>query len=456
MKKRSVLGIDLGTSSVKVLQRFEDGTIAKGKAGYREISEEGWWNAVQEALLQLELDSVEAIGLSSQVGTYIVDDTWINSWNSGIGSEQLTWLKQQISQEEFFQEISMPHPNITSYPLPRLKYMSQQYPKAKQICQPKDFICEKLTGNRVTDPYSWRGLVNLHTGEYSGKLLDFIGFSVEKLPKIQSETQLAGYTKELFPKKVPVYTGLNDFFAALLGMGICQEGDMFDISGTSEHVGVLEKHVNIETPLVSGPYLRKNVHYGVTASSGTSLDFGLHLMGEKALGLEDVYGKKLPIFLPYLSGERAPIWDMDARGVFMGITAGCTKEELSYSVMEGVVFSLYHIYEIMGKPKAARMKAAGGAAVNPLLNMLKAELFGIPVEVLEEKDSSALGAAMVASVGNGWFENYEEAIKEMCRIQTVTEPTGKYREWLLKRFSVYKELYPAVKEQYKTMRRLEL
>lgn len=140
----------------------------------------------------------------------------------------------------------------------------------------------------------------------------------------------------------------------------------------------------------------------------------------------------------------------------MGITAGCTKEELSYSVMEGVVFSLYHIYEIMGKPKAARMKAAGGAAVNPLLNMLKAELFGIPVEVLEEKDSSALGAAMVASVGNGWFENYEEAIKEMCRIQTVTEPTGKYREWLLKRFSVYKELYPAVKEQYKTMRRLEL
>lgn len=456
MKKRSVVGIDLGTSSVKVLQRYEDGTIRKGKAGYREISEEGWWNGVKEALLQLDLESVEAIGLSSQVGTYIVDDKWINSWNSGIGEEQLKWLKQQKGQDEFLQEISMPHPNITSYPLPRLKYMNEQYPEAKQICQPKDFICEKLTGNRVTDPYSWRGLVNLHTGEYSGKLLDFIGISVEKLPKIIGETQMAGYTKELFPKAVPVYTGLNDFFAALLGMGICQVGDMFDISGTSEHLGILEKTVNQQTPLVSGPYLRENVHYGVTASSGTSLDFGLSLMGEKHLSLEEVHGKKLPVFLPYLSGERAPIWDMDARGMFFGITSGCTKEELSYSVMEGVVFSLYHIYETMGKPKADRMKAAGGAAVNPLLNLLKAELFGIPVEVLEEKDSSAMGAVMVGSVGNGWFENYEEAVQEMCRIQTKTEPTGKYREWLLKRFSVYKELYPVVKKQYKTMRRLEI
>ena len=461
MKIKSVLGIDLGTSSVKILQRYADGMITKSKAGYETISSQGWWDAVKKALAQTDLEKVEAIGLSSQVGTYIVDGENVISWNSGIGAKELAWLKETYTAEEFVTEISMPHPDIVSYPLPRLKHIQEQYPDAEKVCQPKDFICEMLTGNYVTDPYSWRGLVNLNTKKYSHKFLREIGFSEEKLPEVIGETDLAGYTRQIdlggkeLPKGIPVYTGMNDYFSALLGMGIQNVGDMFDISGTSEHLGVIEKDLNVDTRMVSGPYLKHHVHYGVTASSGASLDFGLKLWKNGEMNLEEMCQKRPPIFLPYLNGERAPIWDADARGMFFGISAGCTQEELAYGVMEGVVFSLYHIYESMGMPKAVRMKIAGGAAVNPVLNQLKPEMFRLPADIQEETDSSALGAAMIASIGVGWFADFDEAIEHICRTRTRIEPTGKYGEWLRERFSIYKELYPAVRKQYEALKEIK-
>lgn len=481
MKMKSVLGIDLGTSSVKILQRYEDGRIQKAKAIYKERNQKGWWQAVKKALSELELKSVEAIGLSSQVGTYLVNDTWVNHWNDGVGEKELTWLKEEISQNEFLEEISMPHPDITSYPLPRLKYSKEHDLQLKKVCQPKDFLCEMLTGNLATDKYSWRGLANLTTGKYSEKLLGLIGISERILPKVLEETACAGLTRRLtldednkrkeLPPGIPVFVGMNDFFSGLLGMGICSSGEMFDISGTSEHIGVIEKKIHLNSPLVSGPYLKANVHYGVTASSGASLEFGMKLRRDaegvcledekifqdgKVLYIEEMQKKQPPIFLPYLSGERAPIWDKAARGSFVGIKDGCTQRELAYSVFEGVVFSLFHIYETMGKPQVHRLKVTGGAAQNPFLNFLKAELFELPVEIMAERDASALGAAMVASIGLGWFSDYEEATERVCQVQERIEPVGRYTVWLKKRFGVYKELYPALKEQYQIMRRLDL
>lgn len=459
-KMKSILGIDLGTSSVKMLQRFEDGTVVKTKSSYDEISPIGWWKAIKQALSQLELTNVSAIGLSSQVGTYIVDGREVISWNTGIGAEELKDIKDKFSAKDFLDEISMPHPNIVSYPIPRLLYIKKQYPNVQKICQPKDFICEKLTGNWVTDPYSWRGLVNLSTKQYSRKFLDVIGICEGQLPTIIDFTEKVGYTKSILlegavlPDGIPVYVGLNDYYASLLGMGIQNAGDMFDISGTSEHLGVIEESVDLDTQMVSGPYLKHNVHYGVTASSGASLDFGLQIHKDGLVELEEVSKHQPPIFLPYLNGERAPIWDADARGMFFGISSGCTKEDMLYAVMEGVVFSLYHIYESMGKPKATMMKIAGGAAVNPVLNQLKAEMFQIPVAVLEENDTSALGAIMVAALGAGWYESIEDAIQKICHIKEQIEPVGKYNASLEERYSIYKKLYPAVKEQYKELRRI--
>lgn len=457
---KTVLGIDLGTSSVKILQYFQNGTSKKAKAFYEEISPKGWWDAICQALGQFELEDVAAISLSSQVGTYIVNGNEVISWNCEIGAEEVREIKRRYEPETFLKEISMDHPNIVSYPIPRLKYIKEHFENVTSVCQPKDFICQQLTGNKVTDPYSWRGLSNLQTKSYSLFFLQELGIDKNILPKMLEHTALAGVTEEIplpekrLPAGIPVYIGLNDYYASLLGMGIQNVGDLFDISGTSEHLGIIEEHADASTQLVSGPYLNHHVHYGVTASSGDSIKFGLKLLNGGEIDLDKMMESQPPIFLPYLNGERAPIWDADARGMYFGISAECNEQELAYAALEGVVFSLYHIYESMGKPKARTLKISGGAAVFPVLNQLKAEMFGIPAEILQENDTSALGAALVAAVGAGWYMDFGSAIADVCKVKETVYPTGKVKEWLEKRYSIYKELYPALKVQYEKLKEL--
>ena len=437
----NVLGIDLGTSSVKVLQRFSDGSFRIAKRHYASICPQGWWQAVKAALLELDLSETTDIGLSSQVGTYIVDGTTVISWNDGVAEEELAEICARYSRETFLKEISMPHPQILSYPMPRLSYIKKMYPEAKTVCQPKDFLCQKLTGNLVTDPYSWRGLANLEKKCYSATFLEDLGYTQDQLPEMRNFDDLAGVVlgplaEELgLPSNTRVYVGLNDYFASLLAMGIRNVGDLFDITGTSEHLGVLEGTIAENTRMVTGPYLYHNVHYGVTASSGMSLELGRALA--ESVNPATCLARNAPIFLPYVKGERAPIWDSSAKGVYFGIGPGCDRQDLSYAVLEGVVFSLYHIYESMGSPAAQSMTVSGGAANNDTLNYLKAEMFGLPVRIPSQKETSALGACMTIPGQIDIGQTY-----------TTLYPDGKLREKLLKRFEIYKELYPQLKGQF--------
>lgn len=466
--QQCVLGIDLGTSSVKVVKKYKDGHIEKLKNTYEEPLPLGWWNSILKLLEKIDWNEITAIGLSSQVGTYLVNNKEVISWNSNAGKEEIKWWKTKYSRETFIKEISMPHPEVISYPLPRLKYIREHFEKIEKICQPKEYILEKLTGEWVTDMYSWRGLANLETGKYSDYFLQELFLEEKILPRIKKIDEIAGYTKEiqfennLLPAGIPVYVGLNDYYAGLLGLGINRIGQMFDITGTSEHLGVLQKEINCNTTLVSGPYIENMVHYGVTASSGLSIKYGLKLLQRKAeesgmkngLDLNYIIQTKPPIFLPYLKGERAPVWNADARGVFFGVEEMCSLEQMAYSVMEGVAFSLYHIYETMGKPYIEKIAVSGGAAEIGFLNVLKAELFDVPIEVVEESDVSALGACMVAAVGAGMYQNYNSVVEEWVRVKEKITPTGRYGEWFEKRFEIYKELYLSLEPLYSKWKNL--
>lgn len=456
---RCIVGIDLGTSSVKIIKKYEDGHIEKLKNTYENPLPLGWWNSILKLLEEIDWREAAAIGLCSQVGTYLVNDKDVLPWNGGMGKEELHWWKTNYSQEKFVEEISMPHPYIISYPLPRLKYIKEHYNKIQKICQPKEYILEKLTGQWVTDAYSWRGLANLEWGKYSHYFLQQLSLEETMLPPIKRYDEMAGYTKEIafgknvLPAGIPVYVGLNDYYAGLLGMGIGTVGEMFDVTGTSEHLGILQEKTQMDTALVSGPYLEHMVHYGVTASSGSSIKYGLKLM-QQPFDLEKITQQKPPVFLPYLKGERAPIWDADARGVFFGMEEDCSLEQMAYSVMEGVVFSLYHIYETMGKPEMNKLVISGGAADIDCLNLLKSELFGVPVEIVEESDVSALGACMTAAVGMGFYQNYQQITKEWVKRKQGIFPTGRYKEWLEQRFEIYKELYFSLKPLYQKWKKL--
>ena len=457
---KCVLGIDLGTSSVKIVKKYRDGHIEKLRNTYKKPLPQGWWEAILELFGGIEWNEVAAIGLSSQVGTYLINNNDVIEWNNNAGKEEVKWWKEQYSKDLFVKEISMPHPDIISYPLPRLKYIIEHYGGIEKICQPKEFILEKLTGEWVTDPYSWRGLVNLSTKEYSAYFLKELGLDEYKLPVIKNSDEIAGYTGEctlegnVLPAGIPVYTGLNDYYAGLLGVGISKPGQMFDITGTSEHLGVLQEEIALDTSLVSGPYIEYMVHYGVTASSGPSIKYGLKLMNGEKFDSKEMMGGKPPIFLPYVKGERAPIWNPDARGVFFGIEEKCTKSEMTYAVMEGVVFSLYHIYETMGKPEIGSIRVSGGAAEIECLNCLKADIFGVPVEIVEESDVSGLGACMIAALGLGWYENRQQIAADWVHINNRFLPEKNKQTWFGKRFEIYKELYEKLEpmfEKWKAM-----
>ncbi len=464
---KNILGIDLGTSSVKML--YHDGEkIHRVKEKYESISPDGWMAAIKKCAARLDLKDLRAVGLSSQVGTYLVDFKDVISWNDPQGKDEIDEILASVSREEFIREIGMPHPKIVSYPLPRLLYIKRHYPNAKMVCQPKDWLVsslcsDSLGGNLYTsDLFSWRGLADLCGSGYSQKLLRRFGLEDFILPSPGDPTYpvarvtCEGSERSGIPEGARIVVGCNDFFAGLLGMGIINEGDAFDITGTSEHLGVLTAAIpENDDSLVCGPYFVYNAHYGVTGSSGKSLDFGMELYDFKSIDIEKCLAAKPPVFLPYINGERAPIWDANARGVFFGIGEGCDKELLSYSVLEGVCFSIYHIYETMGKPKLGSLTVSGGASKDALMNKMKASLFNCPVYVPEETDSSAYGAMILAAIGIGDYaegfyrgRTLADVIGKLCPKKLAASPDKSLGDQLRERFEVYKGLYPALKERF--------
>lgn len=159
---KNILGIDLGTSSVKLLLRYGDGQVQKAREPYDEQTPSGWLAALVRACTQLDLSCVDAVGLS-----------------------ELNEVKSLFPQQVFLREITMPHPDIISYPIPRLLHILRSEQNVKSICMPKEIMVRFLTGCAVSDPYSWRGLANLETGNYSRFFLDWLGISESVLPPLR-------------------------------------------------------------------------------------------------------------------------------------------------------------------------------------------------------------------------------------------------------------------------------
>ena len=451
------LGIDLGTSAVKMLLADKEGVVRKARCSYDAPFPEAYTSAVRTALSDLLKDEekarLAAISVSSQVGTYITDENTVIGWWQSEGEEELSELCRQYGDEVMLREISMRHPPLVSYPLPRLSYIKKHYPNTKRIMMPKEYLILALTDNFVSDPYSYRGLYNFEKSELSSFFIEKIAQGIS-LPKIILSTEMAGRVTNSasdyfsIPENIPVYCGMNDFFAGLLGMGVFNEGDCFEISGTSEHVGVITSELGESG--IAGKYLNGYIQYGGTKSSGKACELALRELSADELSHYARIMPGTPVFLPYLNGERAPIYDENARGVFFGIDTDTTRATLAYSVLEGVVFSLYDIALNIGMEHGGRLITSAGSSGNVLMARIKAELFEKEILRATEPDTSALGAAMIAMIGSGEFSNYREAVSALVKYETVATPTGedaaKYRE----RFLTYRSIYRALKDEFKT------
>ncbi|MBQ3127195.1 MAG: hypothetical protein IJC15_09015, partial [Clostridia bacterium] len=253
--------------------------------------------------LNTDLDGqVAAVGLSSQVGTYVINGRDVIGWYSDIGRDELRHIKSVISEEDFVREIAMPHPDLISYPLPRLLHIQKRFGPSCEVVMPKEIIVREFTAQTMTDVFSMRGIADPVKVSYADTLITRLGIDL-KLPALKTPFDVAGYVTEQaaaeygLPCDIPVYLGCNDFFAGLLGMGICDIGDAFDLSGTSEHVGYISDTIN-PFGCVSGPYFNGFCTYGGTKSSGASCKFAMETFGLDGVDMEAALQKDTPIFLP--------------------------------------------------------------------------------------------------------------------------------------------------------------
>ncbi len=466
-----VAGIDVGTSAVKVLCVDAEGTSVKVRVPYDSgLGARVWFEAIKKCFGELaksvELARVEAIAMACQVNTYILfdddkacDELVVVDWASGEGREQLEDIKKRFSADYFLEHISMPHPDMISYPLPKLAFLRKRFgndwAQTQKILQPKDYLYYKLTGVFASDAFTWRGLSNIGDSSFHGQLLKDNNIPERYMPVLYSPFSSAGGLLQSAAEElglsagIEVYLGCNDFFAGLLGMGVTGPGQYFDVTGTSEHVGVINDKVVTDGKLISGPYFNGFVEYGVTSGSGVSLEWGRKMFGEHGVDADNP--TNAPIFLPYLKGERSPIWDSKARGVFFGLDLSDDSGSMAYSVREGVVLSLYHIFKQLGVGGDFREKTirtGGVVAQDNILNQLKADVFGIAFEIIKEKESTALGAAMIAGIGKGWYVDIDEAAGALVKVEQQIKPNLAKKDCLEKRFEIYEKLYPALKDVF--------
>ena len=494
-----VLGVDIGSSSSKIglfdpqgglvgLRRSANRmTSTESKSGSREYEAEAWWSSfrslVRELLRAENVDPkrVAAVGLTGQIGTHIVTDAGGNalgpaiSWQDGRAWREAEEIAKLFPGRELDEFIGMHLPPGTAWPLPRLLWMKRHEPEllagGNRWLQPKDYLLYKLTGSFVTDVLSLRGLLHPKRLKVHDRLRTEIlaGLPLETLlPEAVRPWEPAGRIGRQAAEETGlaegtlVVAGSGDFHCSLLGAGMAGGAKGFNITGTSDHIGVF---VPADDPACGDGRLGRypaitdsyDVYYGATSSSGGLVEWFLRTFGLRGEGesTEAVLGRLIGsettsrgiLALPYLNGERAPLWDAKARAVFCGLGAGHTSAHLALAVFEGVAFSLRSCQEIIDEkvPSRRPVIVAGSAAGNAVWNQLKADVLKRPLVEASCPETTCLGAAMLAAVGTGWYGSAAEAVAAMTREGRTYEPRQE-------RFAYYDGMYGLFASLYRDLR----
>ena len=481
------LAIDVGSSSIKTALVSSDGSVVSQKTlpsttqeprpGFREQEPEGWWRATRESIREVTRSvspsEIIAVGVVGHISSLTFVDSAGRAIRPSIGFQdlravdELAELYARFSRKELAERLAIDLPPAATWPLPRLLWLKKHEPSmleaAHCVLQAKDFVNYRLTGEFASDHSSFRGLVNFATGRAASDVLEALGLPARLVPPLSPPHEVIGRVTPVaakqtgLPEGLPVVAGWNDLNACALGSGATEPGDSFNITGTSEHLGIVTDG-NPQVPeLICAPYLAgKRLFYGVTSSGGGSLAWLAKTLGVEAEILLEKAERVEPgagglIFLPYLAGERSPIWDPKAAGAFVGLRTGHDAAHLARAVLEGVAFSLRQISELVARHATGVSEPviiSGGASRARVWNQVKADVLGAPVVATENPHAGILGAAILASVGVGLFKSCEEAARAMVRrgrvLAPVPENASRYEE--LSR--IYDQLYPALKDSF--------
>jgi xylulokinase len=480
-----LLGLDVGTGGARAVAVDEWGNLVaeasseyplhSPRPGWTEQDPEDWWEGAKEALGKVAAgveDEVAGLGLTGQMhGSVFLDASNVVIrpallWNDQRTHRQCEKITEAVGEERLIQLAG--NPALTGFQAPKILWLRDEepenYSRVARVLLPKDYVRLRLTGEHATDASDAAGtlLLDVRERNWSGEILDALEIPIDWMPGVYEgpegtgvlDGRLAG---ELgLPGGIPVAAGGGDNAAAAVGVGVVEGGLLSSSVGTS---GVLFAASEGFTPDPSGRIhafchaVPGEYHLmGVTLSAGGSLSWWRDATGVDYDDLVEAASEVPPgaeglIFLPYLSGERTPHLDPQARGAFVGLTTRHGLPHMTRAVMEGVVFSLRDSLEIMRELEVTldQVRATGGGARSALWRQLQADVYGVPIHRTTADEGPAHGAALLAGVAAGVYRDVEEACSTVRLREEVTEPdagrTTIYEEY----YEVYRSLYPATR-----------
>jgi xylulokinase len=474
-----LLAIDIGTSAFKSARySFSGDCLAAAAAPLSIISKDGcheadpgqWLRAFGECCRRLgPLAQVEALVISGN-GPSLVPVTGEPVCNAeGLrldAAPARLWLDRRAGEEAAAVSAVMGQFVDPGFFLPKALWIKNRepglYEKTKAFLSCPEYLACALTGEKRTvfpsegfDRWYWNGAALEKLGLDPGKFPPFIAPGNIIGTLLPAAARCFG-----FSKPVPVIAGGPDFFAAILGSGTVHPGDACDRSGSSEGINVCtEKRISDPRLMSYGHPVKPwwNLS-GIISTTGKAIDRIMAILGLKAEAQGEFFTlaeKAAPgagglMFLPYLAGERAPIWDPCARGVFTGLGLGTGRAELARSAAEGICFAIRDVIAVMeeaGAP-ARNLRVCGGPAASSFLNQLKADISGCEVLVQAVRDAELLGLTALGAAALGRHASAAEAAASMVKIDRVYRPDEKQAPLYEDLFAEYRELYLSLKNYF--------
>ncbi len=481
------IGVDLGTSAVKLLLMDGTGKIQKivskeyplyfPNPGWSEQKPEDWWTQVKEGIKELtaEADKSQVAGISfggQMHGLVVLDenDNVIRPallWNDGRTTEETDYLNSVIGKDKLSEYTA----NIafTGFTAPKILWIKNKEPenfkKIKKIMLPKDYIAYMLSGVNCTDYSDASGMLLLDVKNkcWSDKMCEICGITKDMLPKLFESYEAVGtlkddVAKELgLPATCKVVAGAGDNAAAAVGTGTVGDG-MCNISlGTSGTIFISSKNFGVDQNNALHAFAHADGAYhlmGCMLSAASCNKWWMEEIcntkeyaKEQEPITEDKLGNNHVYFLPYLMGERSPHNNPNARGTFIGLTMDNSRADMTQAVLEGVAFALRDSFEVAKSLgiKIERTKICGGGAKSPLWKKMIANILNVKVDVIESEEGPALGGAMLAAVACGEYGSVEEAASKIVKIIDTVEPTPELVSRYEARYNQFKQIYPACK-----------
>jgi len=481
------IGVDLGTSAVKLLLVNDQGDIlnevsksypiAFPQPGWTEQDPQAWRDAVMcgipELLKGFDGKEVAGIGAGGQMhGLVVLDenDQVIRPailWNDGRTQKQTDYLNEVIGRKT----LSARTANIAfaGFTAPKLLWMRENEPdhfaKIRKIMLPKDYINYVLTGVHSTDYSDASGtlLLDVEHKKWSREMLEVCGITEDQLPKLYESFAPVGRVKKDvaaalgISENAIVSAGAGDNAAAAVGTGVVGRGGCNISLGTSGTIFITSDTFGVDDT--------NGLH------SFDHADGGYHLMGcmlsaasclkwleedilrtkdynaDQAEIKEENLGKNHVFFLPYMMGERSPINDVLARGTFTGITLATTRADLVQAVLEGVAFAIRDSFEVARSIGIDIKKSmiCGGGAKSPLWRKIMANVLGIELDVAATEQGPGYGGAILAMVASGAYPTVKAACDQLVTSSVAALPDENLTALYEAKYAQFKRIYPAMK-----------